>query len=430
MLIIIGLLVSAVYFGLKFFQKSQSQALTWWGLWEPESIVRPVLDEFEKSHPGLKVTYVFQSLSEYRERLKTALSQGRGPDIFRLHASWVPMFRDDLSPVPGSVYTTQAFESTFYPAVKDTLRVGTNYVAVPLEYDGLAMFVNDDLLSSAGLSAPATWDDLRTTALTISRCDTKDRTCHPGNKIEISGAALGSTENIDHWQDIVSVLMLQNNVSLAVPGGKPAEDVFDYYRNFTRAYGIWDPTLPSSTSMFASGKVGIYFGHSWRVFDIKKLNPQLKFSIHPIPQLPVDPSRGEKPINWASYWVEGVNSKSPNGEAAWELLKYMSSPEVLEKLNAAAISPDRPFGEPYSRVDLADKLAGDSLVGPFIKQAPLARGWYMASATSDGPTGLNTLLSQAYANALSRKSSVTALSSEINKILSQYGLAAPIPAGQ
>jgi ABC-type glycerol-3-phosphate transport system substrate-binding protein len=221
--------------------------------------------------------------------------------------------------------------------------------------------------------------------------------------------------------------MLQNNVSLTAPSGKPAEDVIDYYRNFVQSYGIWDPTLPSSTNMFASGKVGIYFGHSWRVFDLTSINPQLNYSVHPIPQLPVDADRGEQPINWASFWVEAVNSKSSNTTAAWELVKYLSTPEVLEKLYRSAVASGRPFGEPYSRVDMADKLINDPQVGPFISQAPQARSWYLASATNDGPTGINTLLSTAFAAAVNRETSITNLAAEVNKVLAQYGLAAPIP---
>jgi len=426
-LIFLGLIAAGAYFGLRSFRSAGTNTITWWGLWESEAIVRPILDEFEAAHPDIKVTYVFQSLPEYRERLQTAISQGRGPDVFRIHNSWVPMFRDDLSPVPADVFSAQAFESTFYPVVRDTLRVGPNYAAIPLEYDGLAMYVNTDLLSQAGLSVPTNWDDLRTTALTISRCETDTGICAPGDKILTSGAALGATENVDHWQDILSVLMLQNNVSLHNPSGKPAEDVLDYYSNYVHTYGIWDPTLPSSTAMFASGKVGIYFGPSWRVFDILSLNPQLNFSIHPIPQLPVDSDRGERPITWGSYWVEGVNNKSAHTAAAWELLRYLSTPEVLEKLHAAEIAAGRQFGEPYSRTDMAEKIASHPLVGPFISQAPLARSWYIASATQDGPTGINTQLSEAYAKAVNRQLSGSTLSTEINRILSQYGLSVPIP---
>ena len=174
--------------------------------------------------------------------------------------------------------------------------------------------------------------------------------------------------------------------------------------------------------------MAICFGPSRRVFDIDATkNPSLKYSLHPIPQLPVDPSRGERETTWGSYWVEGVNSKSENSAAAWELIKFLSSKEVMPKLYEAAKNSGRAFGEPYSRVDLADQLTGDSFIGPYITQAPLARSWYLASSTFDGDNGLNTRLSQAYAAVINKTSSVTVLATEVNKILSQYGLAPALP---
>ncbi|KKU69121.1 MAG: Extracellular solute-binding protein family 1 [Candidatus Amesbacteria bacterium GW2011_GWA1_47_20] len=398
-LIILAVGVFAAKSILSLNKKNQPVELTYWGLWESES----------------------------RERLQTALAGGRGPDIFRLHSSWVPMFKNDLSPIPPTVYSASEFESTFYPTVKSDLRLSGNYVAVPLEIDGLAMFVNDDLLAASGQSVPATWEDLRSVAKAVSVCDSEDGTCSSGDRILVSGTALGTADNIDHWQDILATLMLQNNVNLNAPAGQSAEDVLSYFTVFSRTDHIWDSTLPPSTQAFAEGKLAIYFAPSWRIFDLQAINPKLKFSVHPVPQLPLDPARGEKPVTWASYWVEGVNKKSPNAPAAWEFLKFLSSADSLRKLYA---SSGRIFGEPYSRRDMTDT---SEFVGPYLSQAQYARSWYIGSFTFDGPTGINTRLSAHFADAVnsvnqgrSPAEAVKTLSSGINQVLSQYGLASPI----
>ncbi len=420
-------IVFAASFLFKSLGKNQAVTLTYWGLWEPESVMKPLIDEYQSTHPKIKIVYKQQLLTEYRERLQSAFGQGNGPDIFRLHNSWTPMFKGDLAPLPPKVFDAGVFESTFYPAVKDTLRVGNNYVAVPLMYDGLVMFVNDSLLQSAGLPAPQNWEDLKNTALAISRCDTTDGGCRPGSRILVSGAALGTTNNVDHWQDIISILMLQNNVNLAAPSGKSADDAIEYYSNFSRYFGVWDSTLPSSTNQFAAGKVGIYFGPSWRVFDIKSLNPNLKFSVYPLPQLPLDPDRQEKPVTWASFWVEGVNKKSSHSEEALDFLKFLSSQTSLQKMFDSEVSLGRDFGEPFSRVDMAEGAKTNPVLAVVLSQAPFGRSWYMASATQDGPSGLNTRLSAAFAHAINHDPVEQSLVSEINQILSQYGLSAIAP---
>ena len=411
------------------FKKSQPVNLTYWGLWEQESTIKPLIDEYQAAHPKVTISYVFQSPREYRERLQSALSMSKGPDIFRIHSSWISMFKNDLSPVPADVYSASEFENVFYPTTQTDLRLGGNYMAIPLEFDGLAMYINDDLLAKSGQTVPATWEDLRSVAKTISVCDSEDGSCSAGDRIQISGAALGTTENVDHWQDILAVLMLQNNVNLNSPSGKPAEDALAYYTGFSSINHFWDATLPSSTQAFAQGKVAIYFAPSWRVFDLQAINPRLKFSLHPIPQLPIDPARGEKPVTWASYWVEGVNRKSVNTATAWDFLKFLSSKESLQKLYQ---SSGRVFGEPYSRTDMSDS---SPFVQPYLSQAPTARSWYLASFTFDGPTGINTLLSKIFADAVatvadgrSPTEAATTLSTSVNQVLSRYGLTTPIVA--
>jgi ABC-type glycerol-3-phosphate transport system substrate-binding protein len=418
-------------------KKTGPANLTYWGLWESESVVKPLIEEYQTAHPQVKITYVFQSPREYRERLQNALSSGSGPDIFNIHNSWVPMFKADLAAVVPEAYSAAEFESTFYPTTKGDLRVGSNYVGVPLEIDGLAMFVNEDLLSKAGKTVPASWEDLRRTAIDLSVCDSEDGKCSPGSRVLVSGVAMGTADNVDHWQDILALLMLQNNVNLNAPAGQSAEEALQYYTIFNRSDHVWDSTLPNSTLAFAQGKVAIIFAPSWRVFDVKALNSQLKFNTYPVPQLPLDPVRGEKPVNWASYWVQAVNKKSPNSAAAWDFIKFLSSKESLEKLYQNAVATGRDFGEPYSRMDMGSALSAAPYVAPYISQAPNARSWYIASSTFDGQTGINSRLSTYFADAVngvnqgkSATEAVKTLSSGVNQVLSAYGIVSPLAPAQ
>jgi len=412
-------------------KKIEPVTVTYWGLWEPESVMRPIISDFEAANPTIKINYIFQSQREYRERLQNALAAGRGPDVFRIHNTWIPMFKSELAAIPPEVYSASEYESTFYGVTRNDVRLGGNYMAVPLMIDGLALFTNDELFSQGGKTVPASWEELRKTAGELSVCDSEDGRCNSGDKILISGAAMGTSDNVDHWQDILGVLMLQNNVNLASPVGQSAEESLQYYTIFNRADHIWDSTLPMSTVMFANGKLAMYFAPSWRIFDLQAINPKLKFSVHPIPQLPLDVARGEKSITWASYWAEGVSKKSSQSAAAWKWVKYLSSRETLQKLHLSA-SSSRAFGEIYSRVDMAS-LITNPLITPFVSQATNARSWYLVSNTFDGPTGINSKINTLFAQAIldvnagRQTAEVTkSLSTGINGVLSQYGLASQI----
>lgn len=419
----------------KIFKKSAAVTLTYWGLWETDAVIKPLIDQYQLDHPNVKINYIFQSPREYRERLQNALSSSKGPDIFRIHNTWIPMFKSDLSSVPPDIYSASDFESVFYPTTKSDLRMGGNYVAIPLEIDGLALYINDDLFSQGGKTVPTDWTQFRQTATDLCVGQTDDGKCKPGEKILIAGAALGTADNVDHWQDIISLLMLQNNVNLNSPSGKPAEDVLSFYASFSSSIHVWDSTLPNSTQAFAGGKLAMYFAPSWRVFDLQAINPQLKFSVHPLPQPPIDSSRGEQPITWATYWVEAVNKKSPYSKEAWDFIKFLSSSDSLQKLYKSSVDSGRAFGEPYALKSLSDTIASAPFVGPYIDQAVYARSWYLASNTWDGPTGLNTQLSKYFTDAINSTSqgqsaseALKTLSAGINQVLSRYGIVASTPA--
>jgi ABC-type glycerol-3-phosphate transport system substrate-binding protein len=390
--------------------------------------MRPIISDFEAVNPDVKVNYVFQSQREYRERLQNALAAGRGPDVFRIHNTWVPMFRSDLASLPADVYSASEFESIFYPVTRSDLRVGSGYVAVPLMIDGLALFTNDQLFAQGGKKIPVAWEELRKTANDLSVCDSSDGRCTRGDRVLISGVAMGTSDNVDHWQDILAVLMLQNNVNLAMPVGQSTEETLQYFTIFNRADHIWDSTLPTSTVMFANGKLAMYFAPSWRVFDLMNINPKLKFTVSSIPQLPLDSARGEKPVTWASYWVEGVNKNSAQSAASWKWIKYLSSREAMQKMYQTA-SNSRAFGELYSRPEMAS-LINNPFAKTFLTDAVNARSWYLASNTYDGATGINSKISAAFAESIDAMNqgkvaaeATKTLSTSINGVLSQYGLA-------
>ncbi len=404
-------------------KKDKEVSLVYWGLWEPESVMSSIIADYQKDHPKVKISFVphlGESAQRYRERLSAALATGESPDIFRFHNTWVPMLKEHLSPVPASVMDSATFERLYYPVVRSDLRVANGYVGLPLMMDTLALFYNEEIFQTAGKVPPKTWDELRKTAAELTVRDVT-------GKIQTAGVALGVTNNIDHWSEILGLMLLQNGASLANPAdpklAQLASDAILYYTTFYGRDRVWDVSLPSSTYYFASGRLAMYFGPSWRVFEIKALNPSLKFKVISFPQFP---GATESWVTWATYWVEGVSKKSLNQEAAWEFLKYLSSKEVMEKLYQAE-SQLRLFGEPYARTDMADLLKKEPLVGVFIEQAAMAKSWYLCSRTFDN--GINDKIIKYYEDAINAvnkganpQTVLATIGNGVTQVLSQYGV--------
>lgn len=413
LLFLIGIGVVVVRFVLPLIRKPAEVTLTYWGLWEPESVMNGVIADWERDHPKIKISYSRQSPKEYRERLQSALARDEGPDIFRFHNTWVPMLKNELDPVPATVMDAASFEAAFYPVARSDLRSGANYLGIPLEIDTLALFYNEDIFQAAGKTPPTTWEDLRNLASALT---VRDET---GN-IRTAGVALGTTANIEHWSDILGLMMVQNGATLSSPTGDLAEDALTYFTLFSKVDKVWNETLPSSMLAFSTGKLAMYFGFSWDVFEIKNTNPDLSFKVVSVPQLP-----GTN-VAWASYWVEGVAKKSEYTQEAWEFLKYLSSQEVMQKLYQAE-SQVRLFGEPYSRVDMANLIKTDPMAAPFVNQAQTAQSWYLASRTFDN--GINDRMIKYFEGAVNAvnagdtsEEALSTAGSGVSQLLSQYGL--------
>lgn len=394
--------------------------ITWWGLWEDEVIVASLIEEYQQQNPDVKITYIKQSPQDYRERLTNSLARGEGPDIFRFHNTWVPMFKNELDKVPASVMSSEEFSNIFYPTITSDLTSGSDLVGIPLGYDALTLYINEDIFAAAGKTPPQTWDDFRKLAIELTSKDDK------GNIIQ-SGAAIGRTENVDHWPEILALMMLQNGVDMTDPTTQLAEDAIAFYKIFSLTDGIWDETLPPSTTAFANGRVAMYFGPTWRVFEIQQQNPELRFRTVSVPQLPKD-TPNEPNVSYATYWVEGVWRRSTNKDDAWDFLKLLSTKESLEKLYQNA-SQTRLFGEPYPRADMKGLLEKHPIVGSVISLAPEAKSWYLVSRTFDGPTGINSQITQYFEDAVNNegfarnpKPVLDTLASGVSQVLLQYGL--------
>lgn len=354
--------------------------LTYWGLWEEDNLIKSLISEFEKQNPNIKINYVRQSSLNYRTRVQTQIREGVGPDVFWIHNSWLPMFAGDLAPSPKDIFSISDYRTLFYPVAISSFVKGDSIFAAPVEIDGLALFYNQELLSGVG-TEPKSWREFIDTAVKMTVKDSK-------GQIKTAGAALGTASNVDHWQDILGLLILQQpGASLENPATQQVADVFRFYSGFVTdpRKKTWDVNLPSSTQMFASGRLGFYLAPSWRAHELRIANPNLKFKVIPVPQL------SSSLVSWATFWGQAVSQKSLHTKEAWHFIKFLTSADS-EKLMYKEASQVRLFGEPYSRIDLAGELANDPIVGAFVTQGQNYKFWYLSSNTFD--SGINDEMSK------------------------------------
>lgn len=356
--------------------------LTYWGLWEENRTMEAIIDDFEKKNPGIKIKYEKQDPEKYKERLLTRVKNGtEAPDIFTFHNSWVPTLTNTsdniLAPLSKDVISVDEFKNSYYPIIqKDLTKKGAIY-GLPQGVDTIALFINKDIFTAAGVKTPSTWEEFNTAAKSLTVKDSN-------GKLKTAGVALGTFDNITHASDVVALLMATNGVNLDEIDGEKEylTGAINYYSTFAKGDdSVWDNTLINSREMFASGNLGMYFGYSWDIFVLNSLNKDLKFEVHPVPYLPRENGAQNK-VTIASYWANGVSLKGKHQKEAFLFLKYLGEKETLQKIYTEA-SKLRGFGMPYARKDLAASLSNNLMVYPFSNQADYAVSTYFSSDTYD-----------------------------------------------
>ncbi len=361
--------------------------LTYWGLWEPETIMAPLIQEYESMNSNVKINYTQRSFTakDYEATLHTRLTQGKtgdapAPDIVKINNSWLPRYEGLLAPMPENIISPTEYSQTFYKTcIEDFTGSDGQIYSIPIGIDGLALFYNKELLSQEGVSEPPNdWDGVIELAKKLTKKDGR-------GQITQAGLAAGTENNVSHSADILSFLLLQNNLDfitftnntlVANLDNRQGNSALAFYKNFVDSHKVWSADLPLDLDMFFRGELAMFFAPSWRVFDIIEAAPAIEFDVAPAPRL-----EANEPIYYAMYWGEAVSISSQHQEEAWKFLKFLSEKESLQKLYANS-SNIRAFGQPYPRTDLSTEIQDSRYVSPIVEMAPHMR----TSKMSQNPT--------------------------------------------
>jgi len=399
--------------------------LTYWGVWDDEQVFADVINQFEAENPHVTVKYEKQDIATLGDtvtRLKTRIAEGNGPDVFRFHNSWTRQLVTGgstyLLPLPDDVIEATGLKDKYYPVVKEDVNVGGAYYGIPLYIDTLALFVNDDAFQEGGYAYPTDWEYFVDLSRELTFVEDQDRV----RKVTRPGVALGTYDNVEHAADIVSLLLAQSNINADNIASSSSQttigEVLNYYTCFAKQSPvceiIWNNEQQNSKVAFATGNLPMFFGYSYDIIEMKAINPNLKFSIIPVPIL--NPAN---PTALASYWVEGVSASSKHPEEALKFLQFLAKKESMQIIYANQVK-SYGVGGIYPRRDMANILSGNKLMAPFIEQASYAHSSLFYSNTFDDAlnTNLNTSLSEAINAIITGKGSLESVTEQFIKQVS------------
>jgi multiple sugar transport system substrate-binding protein len=298
-----------------------------WGLGREGEVVRELIPEFERRHPGIKVDVQQIPWTAAHEKLLTAFVGDAAPDIAQIGNTWVPELAEleALAELPAEMVRDPGFAAgDFFPGALESNRVEGRLWGLPWYVDTRVVFYRKDLLAAAGAEEfPRTWSAWRALM---------ERLRGPGRY-----AALLPT---DEWEQPV-ILALQTGAPLIRDGRRAAFDepgfrrALAFYLDIFRD-GLAPPAnnnqISSVYQQFAAGEFAMYLTGPWNLGEFaRRLPPEMAeaWDTAPMPAPDGMPWPGAS-LAGGSNLVVMRGSRQPR--EAWMLARYLVEPASQMRL--------------------------------------------------------------------------------------------------
>lgn len=370
------LVFSGVLPGLRPFGPGKTSAVIVWGTLPEEALTESV-SNFNRDNRDIDLSYVQKKAAGFESEFINALAARRGPDLVIFGPEFILKHRDKFSLIAPELMSERSFLNAFTD-LGELLIFKDGLLGLPLGIDPLVLYWNRDLFRNDGIpAAPKTWDEFLSASQKLTKVD------GAGN-ILASGAALGLDDNVAHFKEILSVLIMQAGgpivrretlepvLDASSDSSQPAQSALRFYTEFSnpaKASYSWNRAGPLSSEAFAASKAAMYFGFGSEFPALSEANPHLNFDIAPVPQI-----RGEKTsLTYGRLISIGMAKNASNAVSAWRVMQFLASPdEALKLAQAMSYAP--------ARRDLLSEKTPNPVWEVLFREAVKARAWLDADS--------------------------------------------------
>ncbi|GLW29057.1 ABC transporter substrate-binding protein [Actinoplanes regularis] len=291
--------------------------------------IEQVVADFQTVHPDIKVTV---KSGQDDSKVTQAIGAGNGPDVglsystdivgkFCSSGAWV-----DLKP-----YLER--DGVDLGRLNVTTRSYTEFdgkrCAMPFLADAYGMYYNKDLFAKAGIAGPPK------TLAELTEDAKKLTVRNPDGSLK----QVGFLPLYDFYENAAAHLAPATGAKWLTGDGKSAvgtdpnwktlltwqKDLVDWYGydNLTKfKAGLGDEF--SADNAFQKGQVAINIDAEYRLAFLKDQAPRLKYGVAPLPTS--DPARYGG--GYVTGNIMGISKNAKNPEAAWELIKYLTTDDA------------------------------------------------------------------------------------------------------
>ncbi|MFE7976815.1 ABC transporter substrate-binding protein [Streptomyces shenzhenensis] len=313
---------------------AKETTLTFWHAWSAPSevaAVKSLIAGFEKAHPTLHVDVVGNMTDD---KINQALRTGgtKAPDVISsFTTNNVGKFCSSGALVDLNPFFEKSGidpETTFPKAMNEYTQFDGNRCSVPLLGDAYGLYYNKTAFKKAGItSPPKTWNEFEADArkLTIPQGD--------------GYRQLGFMPNYHGWESTTEHYFAQFSPTYFDSDGKsnlaadPAFEAgftlqkrlvdelggFQKLERFRATLGDeWGPKHP-----FHTGQVAMQLDGEWRLGMAEEAGPDFEIGVAPLP-VP-DDQADQYGKGYITGTIAGIAATSTKQNAAWELVKYLTT---------------------------------------------------------------------------------------------------------
>lgn len=248
--------------------------------------------------------------------------------------SWMdrPDFQDVRDHLPDQVIDPSVYQDILY--------------GVPFITGTIVMFVNKDILAAAGKEVPTTTTELADVAKAV----TTDNVW--GFSTPTTVKDFGWYFNLQNVHNLGGDVVSEDRATVTI-NSQPVIDATQWATDLIQTDKVAPPVgaydREGAIELFKAGKLALLLDEPLRVVPFQEANLPFEWDI----EMPVGaPNGGRTVFSTTGHWA--MAAKSENKDAAWELIRFLSSKEFsLEYNNQFGFIPAR---------DDVDVSAGDPLL--------------------------------------------------------------------